>query len=58
MHASQFTQELQLVGKALDGKLDYIFGGFYLHDSARQFDSVLLTPDLYAATGAGPRAQL
>ena len=51
MHSSQFTQELQLVGNAFDGKLDYIAGGFYLHDSSRQFDSALLTPDLYAATG-------
>ncbi len=51
MHSSQFTQELQLVGKAMDGKLDYIFGGFYLHDRSSQFDNVLLTPDLYAATG-------
>ncbi len=51
MHSSQFTQELQLVGKVLDGKLDYILGGFYLHDSSTQFDGVLLTPDLYAATG-------
>lgn len=51
MHASQFTQELQLVGRALDGRLDYILGGFYLHDSSTQFDGVLLTPDLYAATG-------
>lgn len=51
MHSSQFTQELQLLGKAFGGKLDYILGGFYLHDQSSQFDNVLLTPDLYAATG-------
>lgn len=51
MHAAQVTQELQLVGNAFDGKLDYILGGFYLHDNSSQFDSVILTPDLYAATG-------
>ena len=51
MRASQFTQELQLVGQAIDGKLDYIVGGFYLHDRSSQFDNVILTPDLYAATG-------
>lgn len=51
MRSSQFTQELQLVGQALDGRLDYILGGFYLHDKSSQFDDVILTPDLYAATG-------
>lgn len=47
MRSKQFTQELQLLGKAWDGRIDYIVGGFYLHDSATQFDNVILTPGLY-----------
>lgn len=29
-----FSDELQLQGKALDGRLDYIFGAFYYHSSS------------------------
>ena len=47
MRSKQFTQEVQLLGKAWDGRIDYIVGGFYLHDSATQFDNVILTPGLY-----------
>lgn len=47
MKSRQFTQELQLLGRTLDDRLDYIVGGFYLHDRANQLDYVPLTPGLY-----------
>ncbi len=34
--ASQFTQELQLQGTAADGRLNWIVGGFYFHESGDQ----------------------
>jgi iron complex outermembrane receptor protein len=34
--SDQFTQELQLLGTALDDRLDYILGAFYLHEEADQ----------------------
>ncbi len=30
----QFTQEIDFSGKALDGKLDWLVGGFYFHDKS------------------------
>jgi iron complex outermembrane receptor protein len=32
----QFTQELQVQGKAMDGRLNYIGGAFYLHEAGTQ----------------------
>ena len=29
----QYSEELQLVGKALDGRLNYVVGGFYSHET-------------------------
>ena len=35
-HSRQFTEELQLLGTGLDGKLNYILGAFYLDERASQ----------------------
>lgn len=44
-NARQFTQELQLVGSALSGKLTYLAGLYYLHGWAdQQFGWFFLTP--------------
>nr|WP_218647560.1 TonB-dependent receptor [Sphingobium lactosutens] len=46
-NVEQYSNELQLLGKALDDKLDWIFGGFYLRtkpggvDGSVNFDSVI-----------------
>ena len=32
----QFSQELQLVGKALDGNLNYVLGGYYFNEKAHE----------------------
>ncbi len=34
--ANQFTEELQLIGKSADARLDYIAGLFYFHESGDQ----------------------
>lgn len=39
----QWSQELQLIGSALDDRLDYTVGLYYFHEEARQFD-----PQAYA----------
>lgn len=39
-HTRQFSNELQLQGKALDGKLEYTLGGFYSFQSLRLSDDV------------------
>ncbi len=49
--SAQFTQELQILGKAWDDRVDYIVGAFYLHDRSRAFDRALVTPQLFGARG-------
>jgi len=34
----QFSQELQLIGDALDSRLNYVFGAYYFDESADSFD--------------------
>lgn len=34
----QFSQEFQLIGDALDGRLNYVFGAYYFDESADSFD--------------------
>ncbi len=46
----QFTQELQLAGKLLDGKIDYIAGFFYLREQGYQIDASVIVPGLFQAT--------
>ncbi len=51
-HQDQFSQELQLIGKALDGQIQYVGGLYYLtesadnYDTARQFNFNFVTPGL------------
>ncbi len=46
----QFTQELQLSGKAFDDRVDYILGVFYLHDNSYENNTLFVAPGLYAAS--------
>lgn len=34
----QWAQEVQAVGKAMDGRLEYVFGAYYFDESASSFD--------------------
>ncbi len=38
----QYSEELQLVGKAFGGTLDYVFGGFYSHETNENLTTSLL----------------
>lgn len=65
----QYSEELQLVGNALAGKLNYVFGGFYSHETNENLTTSLLlqfppltsvtrynkltTRDMYAGYGQG-----
>jgi len=65
----QYSEELQLVGKALGGKLNYVVGGFYSHETNENLTTSLLlqfppltgttvynkftTRDMYAGYGQG-----
>lgn len=40
MNQSQFSQELQLTGQALDGQLDYVFGAYYFTEDGDLHDFV------------------
>ena len=41
-HTKQVSEELQLVGKALGGNLDYVIGGFYSHETNVDLTTSLL----------------
>ncbi len=45
----QFTQELQLAGKLLDDRIDYIAGFFYLREQGYQTDIATIVPGLFRA---------
>jgi iron complex outermembrane recepter protein len=36
---NQFTQEVQAIGKLMDGRLEYVLGGYYFDESADSFDT-------------------
>jgi iron complex outermembrane receptor protein len=36
----QFTQELQLLGSAMDGRLDYLFGLYYFHEKGKDIGPI------------------
>lgn len=40
--ARQFTEELQLLGKAFDGRLDYILGAYYFRERASQVNQSIV----------------
>ena len=50
---SQFTQEVQLGGKVLDDKFDFIVGAFYLYDNSSELNTAFIAPGL-APLGRGP----
>jgi iron complex outermembrane receptor protein len=50
MRSRQFTQELQLLGSLFDNHVDFILGGFYLHDRSSQLDTAGVLPRLFQAT--------
>ena len=35
----QFTQEIQVIGKLMDGRLEYVLGAYYFDESADSFDT-------------------
>jgi iron complex outermembrane receptor protein len=47
----QFSQELQLTGKALDNKLNYVLGAYYFNESGYLLDLVISGEGLYVIDG-------
>ena len=47
----QFSQELQLVGNALDEKLNYVLGAYYFHESGFLADYVIAGEGIYVIDG-------
>ncbi len=47
----QFSEELQLVGSALDGKLRYVLGGYYFNESGYLADYVISGEGIYVIDG-------
>jgi iron complex outermembrane recepter protein len=41
---NQFSQEIQLSGDALDGRLNYLLGGYYFRENARQVLELCFAP--------------
>ena len=50
----QFSQEFQLLGSALDGRLEYVGGLFYFDELAKDFNKVRIAVPLYQALEALP----
>ncbi|NOX49570.1 MAG: TonB-dependent receptor [Gammaproteobacteria bacterium] len=50
----QFSQELQFLGTTADGKLDWLFGGFYMNEKGTDENDVRLVSGLYNALEALP----
>ncbi|WP_321389464.1 TonB-dependent receptor [Emcibacter sp.] len=51
MNQKQFSQELQLLGSAMDDKLDYVFGAFYFEESGDLHDHVTFPSGLLQVDG-------
>jgi iron complex outermembrane receptor protein len=49
----QISQELQLAGKALDGKLNFVFGGYYFKEKGDLRDFVTFSAGLLQVDGPG-----
>lgn len=43
----QFSQELQLIGSAFDDRLDWVVGGFYFDEYARDLNDVILASGFF-----------
>lgn len=48
----QFSQELQLIGKAFDGKLDWILGGYYFRETGDNVNRLDFTVSRFQSGGA------
>jgi len=53
---NQFSQELQLTGVAVDGRLDWVVGGFYMDEEGSDLFDVALGSGLYGALETLPAA--
>ncbi|MCC6303354.1 MAG: TonB-dependent receptor, partial [Gammaproteobacteria bacterium] len=53
-HQWQASQEIDLIGKAFDNKLDWTAGAFYFHENAASRWLVGLAPGIYQALNALP----
>jgi len=51
---SQFSQELQLSGKNLDDRFDWLAGLYYFEESAREITSAYVMPGIFQALEALP----
>lgn len=47
----QLSQELQLLGRALDGKLNYVLGGYYFKEKGDLHDYVIFSEGLLQVDG-------
>ena len=47
----QFSEELQLIGNALDGKLNYVLGGYFFKESGFLADYVISGEGIYVIDG-------
>ena len=48
---TQFSQELQLLGKALDGRLDWIVGGYFFQESGNDVNNLTFTISQFRSGG-------
>jgi len=51
---TQFSQEIQFLGAALEGRLNWVSGLFYFNEKAKDFNKVRLVKGLYGALEALP----
>lgn len=49
--SKQFSQEFQLSGKALDDKLDFLFGAYYFDEKAQELENVIFPGALFQING-------
>ncbi|PCI52489.1 MAG: hypothetical protein COB36_14940 [Alphaproteobacteria bacterium] len=55
-HQKQFSQEIQLGGTAMDGKLTWLLGGYYFNEKATDDNKTLLASGLFQTFEAMPGA--
>lgn len=48
----QFSQEVQIAGRALSDKLDWVFGVYYFHEVAHDYTSFIVLPPLLGFSGS------
>ncbi|MBL4801789.1 MAG: TonB-dependent receptor [Emcibacter sp.] len=55
-HQKQFSQEIQLAGTAVDGKLSWLWGGFFSNEKINDDNTTLLASGLFQALELMPGA--